>query len=55
MHDGDDGPLTFDGKPVDCATCPEQARAAAGRCRVGEACVADRLSRRIGRFFADNP
>lgn len=43
------------GNSLDCSGCERQAELAAGKCRLGHACVHDRYARRIDRFFRWNP
>lgn len=47
--------VDWQGAALDCAACSHRALLAAGRCKPGQACVADRYAKRIDRFFAWNP
>lgn len=54
MPDGPD-PVDGQGAAIDCGACRHRSRRGPGQCGPGWACVQDRYSRRIERFFLLNP
>ncbi|TKA93886.1 hypothetical protein FAZ78_25415, partial [Cereibacter changlensis] len=48
-------PVDWQGAAIDCGACTHRERIAQGLCGPGWACVQDRYSRRVERFFLLNP
>jgi len=49
------GAVDWQGRTLDCESCPNAGFNQAGRCRAGYACVFDRYAKRIDRYFRWNP